>query len=167
MYAYAGNNPVRYIDPAGNFIIEALLVIEIAKAETQAVGATYDFISQYQKMKEENIKGNDHYNHAMANSRATLRGRYGKAMAKFLSFLREATDVIRKGDSDKDVREDNIANRFGREIKPGETPEKYNEKFDTRKGGHRADLTDKASEESPKNVREFLKSYFARDKYEE
>ena len=142
------------------------LTIEIAKAEIQIAGATYDFISQYQKMKDENIIGNDHYNHAMANSKATQRGKYGKMAAQILSFIREATDVLRKGDSDKDIREDNIANRYGRDIQPGESPEKHNAQFDTRQGGHRADLTGKASEESPKNVLKFLESYFTRDEYE-
>lgn len=117
-------------------------------------------------MKDENIIGNDHYNHAMANSKATQRGKYGKMAAQILSFIREATDVLRKGDSDKDIREDNIANRYGRDIQPGESPEKHNAQFDTRQGGHRADLTGKASEESPKNVLKFLESYFTRDEYE-
>lgn len=136
------------------------------KAGAQIIGAISDFISQYQKMKDENIIGNDHYNHAMANSRATQRGKYGKMTAQFLSFVREASDVLRKGDSDKDVREDNIANRYGREIQPGESPEQYNAQFDTRQGGHRADLTGKASEETPRNVSDFLNSYFTRDEYE-
>ena len=118
-------------------------------------------------MKEENIIGNDHYNHAMANSKATLRGKYGKLTAQILSFVREATDVLRKGDSDKDIREDNIANRHGRDIQPNENPEEHNAIFDTRKGGERADLTGKASEETPQNLSEFLKSFFTRDTYEE
>ena len=96
-----------------------------------------------------------------------MGGKYGKLTAQVLSFFREATDVIRKDDSDKDIREDNIANRHGRDIKPDETPEEHNSKFDTRQGGHRADLTGKASEEKPKNPKEFLKSYFTRDNYEE
>ena len=118
-------------------------------------------------MKEENIIGNDHYNHAMANSKATLRGKYGKLTAQILSFVREATDVLRKGDSDKDIREDNIANRHGRDIQPNENPEDHNAIFDTRKGGERADLTGKASEKTPQNLSEFLKSFFTRDTYEE
>ncbi len=142
------------------------LSLAIADVESQIIGANYDFISQYQIMRRENIIGNDHYNHAMANSRATQRGKFGKITAQVLSFIREATDVLRKGDSDIDIREDNVANRYGRNILPNESPEEHNAIFDTRKGGHRADLSDIASEESPKNIKEFLNSYFKRDKYE-
>lgn len=122
LYHYAGNNPVKYTDPDGRVIAELAmtpLIIEVGKAETQIIGAIYDFISQYKKMKDKNAIGNDHYNHAMANSRTTLRGKYGKMTAQILSFVREVTDILRKGDTDMDIREDNIANSYGREIKPG------------------------------------------------
>ena len=169
LYHYAGNNPIKYVDPDGRVIAELAmtrLIIEVGKAETQIIGAIYDFISQYKKMKDENVIGNDHYNHAMANSRATLRGKYGKMTAQILSFVREVTDVLRKGDTDMDIREDNIANRYGREIKPGEKPEEHNAIFDTRQGGQRADLEGRASKATPKTAYEFLKSYFTRDVYE-
>ena len=94
LYHYAGNNPVKYTDPDGRVIAELAmtrLIIEVGKAEPQIIGAIYDFISQYKKMKDENVIGNDHYNHAMANSRATLRGKYGKMTAQILSFVREVT----------------------------------------------------------------------------
>jgi len=145
---------------------ELLVMTETADAEWQITGAIYDFISQYETMKSENIIGNDHYNHAMANSRATQRGSYGKFAAKILSFFREATDVIRKGDTDLDIREDNIANRYGRSIPLNETPEEYNAQFDTRKGGHRANLKGIANDKTPQNVEDFLESYFTRDNYE-
>lgn len=86
--------------------------------------------------------------------------------AQILSFVREVTDVLRKGDTDMDIREDNIANRYGREIKPGEKPEEHNAIFDTRQGGQRADLEGIASKATPKTASEFLKSYFTRDVYE-
>ena len=47
-------------------------------------------------MKDENAIENNHYNHAMANSRTTLRGKYEKMTAQILSFVREVTDVLRK-----------------------------------------------------------------------
>ena len=147
--------------------LEIEILYEVFKAEVQVIGATTDFISQYNIMIKENIIGNDHYNHAVANSKATQRGWYGKQTAQIISFLREATDVLRKGDSDKDIREDNVANRYGRNIPNYVDPEEYNSVFDTRKGGHRADLSDVASEDTPKNIKEFLKSFFTRDIYED
>lgn len=74
--------------------------------------------------------------------------------------MRETTDVLRKRDSDKDIREYNIANRHGRNIQSGESPEEHNVQFDTRQGGHRADLTGKASEESQKKCIRFLRILF-------
>jgi len=149
-----------------SFTAEFSLFLEMLDAENQVLGATYDFIYQYEKMKNENIIGNDHYNHVMANSKATQRGSYGKVTAQVLSFFREATDVIRKGDKDIDIREVNIANRHGRDIKQNESPEEHNAIFDTRQGGHRASLEGVAKETKPKNLKDFLKSYFTRDEYE-
>ena len=142
------------------------IIKEFCIADTQIIGATYDFINQYNIMKAENIIGNDNFNHAMANSKAAQRGWYGKKTAQLLSFLRELTDVIRKGDSDKDIREDNIANRYGRNIPQGADPFEYNSIFDTRNGGNRADLSGIASDDTPKNFFDFCNSYFTRDKYE-
>ncbi len=166
LYHYAGNNLVKYLDPDGRavvgLVIKAIIIIDLASG-FQISGATKDFIKQYKIMRDENVIGNDHFNHAMANSKATSRGPLGKLTAQALSFAREATDVALKGDTKRDVREDNIANRHGRDIKEGESPSEHNSQFDTRQGGNRASLPE-VENKPPKNVVEFFKTFFTRDK---
>lgn len=103
---------------------------------TMGVDAFYD---QYQKMRQENVIGNDHFHHSMANSNAATYGAGGKAAAKLISFVRELFDLI-KGDTFNDKWEDEKANNHGRGINPGSIPEAHNSRFDVRRGGSRANV---------------------------
>lgn len=91
-------------------------------------------------MVSEDVLGNDHYHHAMANSNAALSGPGGKTAAKLISFLREVTDMLRNGDTFGDTWEDKKANVHGRSILPGNSPESHNALFDVRRGGSRATI---------------------------
>ena len=135
-YGYVVNDPLNLIDRYG-------LEAEDAprrrnKPVRQIIGAIHDFVNQYLTMRNENIIDNDHYNHAMANSRATQRGPLGEKTSKVLSDAREVFDYVFKGDSRGEVRQDQIANRHGRGIQPGQNPADHNKRFDTRRGGNRA-----------------------------
>ena len=105
----------------------------------QVYGATMDFKDQYKTMREENIIGNDHYHHAMANSKAALRGIWGKRTAIVISNLRESFDLI-KGNTFGDVQEDQIANRHGRSIDINGNPTEHNVIYDVRRNGARATI---------------------------
>ena len=136
-YAYdAGDNLFTLTDPTGNRTLHTYN----ARAVRQIIGAIYDFVDQYFTMRNENVRQNDHYNHAMANSRATQRGPLGEKTAKVLSDAREASDYIFKGDSRGEVRQDQTTNRHGRSIQPGQSPADHNKRFDTRRGGNRANV---------------------------
>ena len=136
-YGYVVNDPLNLIDRYG-------LEAEDAPRRRnqppvrQVIGAIYDFVDQYFTMRNENVKQNDHYNHAMANSRATQRGPLGEKTSKVLSDAREVFDYVFKGDSRGEVRQDQIANRHGRGIQPGQNPADHNKRFDTRRGGSKA-----------------------------
>ena len=136
-YGYVVNDPLNLIDRYGLETEDAPRRRNQPPAR-QIIGAIYDFVDQYFTMRNENVRQNDHYNHAMANSRATQRGPLGEKTAKVLSDAREVFDYIFKGDSRGEVRKDQTANRHGRSIQPGQNPADHNKRFDTRRGGSRA-----------------------------
>ena len=78
------------------------------------VGASYDFINNYQSMIEANWKNSDKYFHAKANFQATHRGPGGEFFAEHFSNLREVFDQRIKGDSRQDSMSDQTANVYGR-----------------------------------------------------
>ena len=106
----------------------------------QIINSLKDFKNQYLKMRDENVIGNDHFHHAMANSRATLRGPYGRTTAIFLSNARELMDLL-KGDIIGEVKLDLIANQYGRLIPNNVSPTKYNSIFNVLVGGKRGTLS--------------------------
>ena len=88
----------------------------------QIFGTVGDFIQNYQDMKEANTIGADKYFHSKANCDGSQRGELGAIVAKGISDLREYTDSFKnvyiKGmtqiESEKDSKEDQEANEYGR-----------------------------------------------------
>ena len=80
------------------------------------------FITNYFELKDANTIGADKYFHARANYEASQQGIVGELIAKVISDLRELTDEYRnvyekgysKVESEKDVKEDQKANSYGR-----------------------------------------------------
>ncbi len=132
--SYASNKAKQYVNDTKEDVTKA--IGETAPA--QVIGATSDFVEEYSEMRERNVIGNDHYHHANANSKATQRGEWGKKTAKVLSDTREVFDYVVKGDSRRDVREDQAANKHGRNIPAGVSATEWNAKFDHTRGGARA-----------------------------
>nr|XP_019570531.1 PREDICTED: serum amyloid A protein-like [Rhinolophus sinicus]XP_019570532.1 PREDICTED: serum amyloid A protein-like [Rhinolophus sinicus]XP_019570533.1 PREDICTED: serum amyloid A protein-like [Rhinolophus sinicus] len=70
----------------------------------------------YSDMKEANFIGADKYFHARGNYDAAQHGRGGVAAAKLISDAREASDLLRSGDSGRGVEDskaDQRANKWG------------------------------------------------------
>lgn len=73
-----------------------------------------DFARNYTTMRSKNLDLSDKFFHCKANYEALTRGKYGSAIAKELSDLRENFDQKIKGDSLKSSQEDMKANFRGR-----------------------------------------------------
>lgn len=89
----------------------------------QISGTISDFIKNYNDMRDANTIGADKYFHSKANCDGSKRGELGEVVAKAISDLREFTDLFKnvlvKGmtiaESIRDSKEDQEANRYGRE----------------------------------------------------
>ena len=105
-------------DPSTVSLIESCI-----DALEQIIGSISDFIKNYKDMKEADTYFADKYFHAKANCEAAQRGELGRIVAIVISEVREFTDsflnIIRKKmtieDSIKDIKEDQEANKYGRE----------------------------------------------------
>jgi hypothetical protein len=83
-------------------------------AAGQIVGATADFVSNYNAMRDANTIGADKYFHAKANCQAAQRGSAGEGTAEVISDVRELVDQKVKGDPESASHDDQEANRAGR-----------------------------------------------------
>jgi hypothetical protein len=88
----------------------------------QVFGAVNDFRRNRRAMMDANTHGADKFFHCMANCEATQRGELGRLTAHALSDIREASDFVvnhlrgmSTGAIIDDIREDQAANRAGRE----------------------------------------------------
>ena len=109
VYAYVLQNPMRWVDPRGEFVGDFLDDIFTGSGR---------FFENYQKMRDANWKGSDKYFHCKANCEAARceAGPYavtsGFSTAAWMSALREATDIFRgKGVADSEA--DTEANATG------------------------------------------------------
>jgi hypothetical protein len=80
----------------------------------QVLGATRDFMRNYNEMVDANTIGADKFYHCKANCEATQRGAAGEGTAEVISDGREAFDRRVKGDPDSASQADQTANRAGR-----------------------------------------------------
>ena len=122
-YAYAENNPYKFIDPDGRQAMYPTIFMFPAESPKrtgnpvpglQSIGATKDFIKSYNQMKQANTIGADKYFHCKANCDASQRGTEGQAVAIVISETRELVDQKIKGDTPEVSAEDQVANQHGR-----------------------------------------------------
>ena len=73
-----------------------------------------DFARNYAIMRTKNLDASDKFFHCKANYEASTRGKYGGAMAKELSDIREKIDKKVKGYPSSDIAQDQRANFRGR-----------------------------------------------------
>jgi len=78
------------------------------------IGATGDFVRNYNDKRTANTIGADKYFHCKANCEAANRGKSGVAMACTISDGREWYDQNIKGDSAAASMADQVANSAGR-----------------------------------------------------
>lgn len=103
VFAYAGNNPQRMVDPSG---LDASYF-------SQITGAGSDFLRNYSDMRSANTIGADKYFHCKANCEASQRGDAGREVARILSNGREFLDQC-FGGSQAASSADQFANLIGR-----------------------------------------------------
>mgnify|MGYP003650656129 CR=1 FL=1 len=92
----------------------AISSIAASSTSTEAAQSLMDLWRGYSRMKEANTKLSDKYFHCIAHCMATSRGPVGEAVSYFVGWAREASDSIKKGDSDEQVAADYLANSMGR-----------------------------------------------------
>ncbi|MFW5895707.1 MAG: hypothetical protein ACOCT9_03075, partial [archaeon] len=102
VYGYVGNNCVNRIDFVG-FFSKGFIDFN----------AIYDFIGNYNDMRDANTIGADKYFHCMANCEASKKGTCGALTALVMSVLREELDLIRCKSTLGDCKADMIANMKG------------------------------------------------------
>ena len=122
-YVYANNNPYSYIDPDGRQAMSPTLLMFPADSPKskgnpapglQTIGATKDFLKNYNNMVKANTHGADKFFHCKANCEATRRGTEGNAVAIVISETRELVDQKIKGDEPSASAADQVANQHGR-----------------------------------------------------
>ena len=79
------------------------------------VGATDDFLDNYNDMRDANTIGADKYFHCKANCEASQRGSVGERTAEHVSNIREWVDQNIKGDPLSASQADQRANIYGRQ----------------------------------------------------
>ena len=107
VYGYALGNPLKYVDQIG------LIAGEIGGA----ISAAMSFARNYADMREANWKRSDKYFHCKANCEATRCGVFsGYVMSIYISWGREASDLLRGKGSWTDSMDDEEANSWGRHM---------------------------------------------------
>jgi uncharacterized protein RhaS with RHS repeats len=119
LYAYVGGNPIMLVDPSGlgaEGIIARTRNTIAAFGETvnKIVGASSDFLNNYNDMRDANTIGADKYFHCKANCQAAQIGQSGTSTAEIISNYREWVDMNIKGDPASASAADQAANLFGR-----------------------------------------------------
>ncbi|NXT12990.1 SAA protein, partial [Prunella fulvescens] len=90
-----------------------------------AAGGAWDMLRAYKDMREANYKGADKYFHARGNYDAARRGPGGAWAARVISDARENWQSGVSGRGAEDTRQDQEANRWGRN---GGDPNRYRPK---------------------------------------
>jgi RHS repeat-associated protein len=121
LYGYVVNAPINLTDPLGLNPVRLLFIIGgVAYFAKEGTEAATIFLKNYNEMVKKNWRGADKYYHCRANCEATKLGLAGELTAVVISNVREITDQIRKGDSPEVCEADQVANRTGRSVLPGQ-----------------------------------------------
>ena len=112
LYRYVQNNPISNIDPYGLWTLPS--PAHVVNYWGEVIGATGDFVQNYQNMRQAKWIGADKYFHCKANCEAAQRGPGGEDTACTISDTREWWDQNIKGYPASDSAADQIANRYGR-----------------------------------------------------
>ena len=119
LYWYALNNPINYVDRNG------LWAGPSRPGAEEIATANFIFLINFIELNFRNVVKADKFFHCMANCEAAKLGPYGKKRAKELSDAREdLQDFLAGGQCPariKDRKEDQKANRQGRETRPNES----------------------------------------------
>jgi RHS repeat-associated protein len=111
LYVYVGNDPTNLSDPLGLWP-QPIGPIRCFVCEQFGMGAG-DMWNNYERMKQRNYIGDDHYYHCMANCQATNEGTGGHAAAVVISLLRTGWSRFIKREDD--WPEDQRANECGQQ----------------------------------------------------
>jgi len=109
LYGYCLGDPVNFVDPLGLF--EWVNPITYWR---DFGGGAYDFLKNYQDMREAGWRGADKYFHCKANCEAAQRGLGGEVAACLISETREWLDQNIKRYPAADSAADQAANQYGR-----------------------------------------------------